>query len=42
MCLTLNSATEWTGSRFQVVVVCRVVGVVLIGFGFLPCDLLRW
>ena len=46
MCLTLNSAAEWAGSMFQVVVagvavaadvvVCVVVGI----FGFAPFP--RW
>src|SRR5579864_6582327 len=39
MCLTLNSATVWTGSMFQVVVaVCGVAGVLMAGIPFKEFD----
>src|SRR5690242_4131721 len=35
MCFTLNSATEWTGSMFQVLtVVCGAASVLMVGFPF--------
>src|SRR5260370_41527176 len=39
MCLTLNSATVWTGSMFQVLVAVCGVASVLIGVSFLSVGI---